>query len=58
MGSKITTDEDSAKDAVANGKPDFRYAEAHLEIHATEIEKKKLFYNSNFLSVLLYDSEC
>ncbi|KAI0215988.1 hypothetical protein LSAT2_031965, partial [Lamellibrachia satsuma] len=51
LGSKITTDGDSAKDATARIRKIWKSKQLRLET-------KLRLYNSNVLSVLLYGSEC
>ena len=52
LGSKITTDGDSAKDAMD------RIRKASQTFAMLKLETKLRLYNSNVLNVLLYGSEC
>ena len=61
LGSKITTDGDSAKDATARirkASQTFAMLKPIWKSKQLRLETKLRLYNSNVLSVLLYGSEC
>ena len=61
LGSKITTDGDSAKDAMAGIRKAsqlFAMLKHIWKSKQLRLETKQRLYNSNVLSVLLYSSEC
>ena len=61
MGSKITTDGDSAKDATARirkASQTFAMLKPIWKSKQLRLETKLRLYNSNVLSVLLYGSGC
>ena len=61
LGSKITTDGDSAKDAMARirkASQTFAMLKPIWKSKQLRLETKLRLYNSNVLSVLLYGSEC
>ena len=61
LGSKITTDGDSAKDAMARirkASQTFAMLKPIWKSKQLRLETKLRLYNSNVLSVLLYSSEC
>ena len=61
LGSKITTDGDSAKDAMARirkASQTFAMLKPIWKSKQLRLETKLRLYNSNILTVLLYGSEC